>query len=163
MTPHCAYSATTNAQNQFTTSCLNAQGTTERDTHYEPKLVKKCYPYNAYSRKDGHNERCSYTSTRLNNLKPHSVKFPYHQKNLADMSMPQLSMNMHMLSHTSHPYTRKRNQTQPAQTHSRSKVTTPLSQHQRESGQHRNKLIARRNHHVLLPLSTDHNTCSQPK
>ena len=34
------------------------------------------------------------------------MKFPYHQKNLADTSMPQLSMNMHMHmpSHTSHSY-----------------------------------------------------------
>ena len=111
VTPHCAYSATMNAQSQFTTSYSNAQGTTERDTHYEPKSVKKCCPYNAYLRKDGHNERCSHTSTRLNDLKPHSVKFPYRQKNPADTPMPQLSMNMHMLSHTSRPYARKRNQT----------------------------------------------------
>jgi len=109
VTPHCAYNATMNAQNQFTTSCLSAQDMTERDTHYKPRSARKCCPYNACSRIVGHNERCSYTSMKLNDLKPHSVKFPYRQKNLADTSMPQLSMNMHMHmpSHTSHSYARR--------------------------------------------------------
>jgi len=85
---------------------------TERDTCYAPRSARKCCPYNTCSRIVGHNKCCSYTSMKLNDLKPHLVKFPYHQKNLADTSTPQLSMNMHMHmpSHTSHSYAGRRKQ-----------------------------------------------------